>query len=74
MSPLAALANPFCWLLGDNSVVPKGFQRQRNVPETYFFPFQPKCVKHVCRDGGRIFDLGISQKEEGEPAKRVENI
>lgn len=25
MSPLAALANPFCWLLGDNSVVPKGF-------------------------------------------------
>lgn len=25
MSPLAALANPFCRLLGDNSVVPKGF-------------------------------------------------
>lgn len=33
--------NPFCWLLGDNTVVPKGSQTQC-VPELYFFSI---CVK-----------------------------
>lgn len=52
-------ANPFRWLLGDNTVAPKGFQRLCNVPEPCFF--SSLSVRHMFAKMEVIFDVAATE-------------
>lgn len=53
MSPSYCNANLFCWLLGDNTLVPKGFSDSLMFQSPTFFFFFPPPLKHeyhICSE------------------------